>query len=405
MNWNVIVEDRNVHKKVSNKIDEIYQVIVNYYNKERIGLLGGYSGSLLFLYYYWRYTQKEEHFLMLQEKCTLVLKDFIFSTHSSYCSGYAGICWLIRFLTNEGIVEISDTDKYLNEMDKIIHQIMLLYLKENNFDLDFLHGGLGIAYYFSTQYNKNGEVAIKDFFSTLDEKKISDSDGSVKWKTIVHNGEEKFWAYNLGLSHGMAGIVAYLQKVIESHNNEMDSREFLLKTTQFYKKNTNPPTFRSVFSPWIPIEKHEYIESRLAWCYGDLGICPVLYKAGMLLNDSELAALAINTLVKSCNRRNHFLDSVADACICHGTSGISHIYNRMYQLTNLSVFKNSALYWLDETLKMGNNDNQLAGYSFLHSGEYASSIDLLTGISGVGLSLLASIDSVEPKWDECLMLS
>ena len=73
--------------------------------------------------------------------------------------------------------------------------------------------------------------------------------------------------------------------------------------------------------------------------------------------------------------------------------------------TNILAFKDSALYWLKETLKMGNNPNEFAGYIFIHSGHYTSNFSLLSGVSGVGLSLCSAIYPIEPLWDECLLLS
>jgi lantibiotic modifying enzyme len=196
-----------------------------------------------------------------------------------------------------------------------------------------------------------------------------------------------------------------LLKLIECHTHDVLARKLLSKIVLFYKNNTNPSTYRSVFSPWIIPENNSYTESRLAWCYGDLGIGQVLHKAGILLNDRELTELALDSLVRSCKRKDIILENIVDACMCHGPLGICHIYNRMYQKTDMPIFKDIAIYWLNEALKMGKESKHFAGFHFVHSGEYIANFSLLTGISGVGLSLLAMIDSVEPKWDECLMLS
>jgi lantibiotic modifying enzyme len=216
---------------------------------------------------------------------------------------------------------------------------------------------------------------------------------------------EKTLAYNLGMAHGMGSIIGFLLKLIEYQKYGIFAKELLLKIILFYKNNTNPSTYRSVFAPWISPDSDSKIESSLAWCYGDLGISLVLYKAGVLLNDIELTNLALNSLVKSGYRKDKTFDNINDACFCHGTSGICHIYNRMYQQTNLTVFKDLAIYWLEETLKMGQKAGQFAGFQFIHTENDILNFSLLNGLSGVGLSLLSIIDSTEPKWDECIMLS
>lgn len=404
MSWNILVEDKDTYNVVKNKIDDIYQLIANYYDKKQVGLLGGYGGCLLFLYYYYKFTQKEEHLLVLMEKCNMVFEDFVSTSHSTYCSGYSGICWLIRFLANQDVIDAYDTDDYLEEVDRFIHHSILLCIK--NRDFDYLHGGLGMAYYFSTQKNKNGVIAMQDFLSALDNNKITNLDASVKWLSNVYiNKHEQVLACNLGLAHGMASIMALLIKQIESNTNVILSRKLLDRTVHFYINKTNPSTCRSVFPPWIHMDTNGYSESRLAWCYGDLGISYVLYRAAISLNDSELTKFALNILIKCSERKDYRVDNIVDACICHGTSGICHIFNRMYQKTDLTIFKKTAMFWLGETLKMGEVSNQLAGFHFVHDGEYSSNFSILTGLSGVGLSLLATIDSTEPCWDECLTLS
>lgn len=404
MEWKPLIEDENIYNAVKNKIYEIYDTVVNYYDEENSGLLGGYGGCILFLYYFYRFTKKEEHLLMLQKKCEEVLEDFLHSKTAAYCNGYSGICWLIRFFTNEGIIESSDVDETLTEIDKINHHLMLMHVKQNNFD--FLHGALGIGYYFVTQNNKCGDVGIQNLLSELENNIIHNPDGSIKWLSNVFIKKyETSLVYNFGVAHGMASTAGFLTELVKVNKNEIIARRLLSDLILFYNNNTNPTTFRSVFPTWITAEGDRYAESRLAWCYGDLGISPILYKAGMVLNDSKLKEFALNILIKSCSRKDYKLDQVMDACFCHGTSGVAHIYNRMYQKTNILAFKDSALYWLKETLKMGNNPNEFAGYIFIHSGHYTSNFSLLSGVSGVGLSLLATIDSSEPKWDECLMLS
>jgi hypothetical protein len=403
MLWKNLLNGSQTYITVKNKVDEIYEAIVNYENNEFIALLGGYSGCLLFHYYYYRFTKKKEHLLVLQKKCKTILDDFINKPDISYCSGYSGICWLIRFLKNEDIIEIIDTKKYFFEIDNLIHQGLLYYLQQNNYD--YLHGGLGMVYYFITQGNENGDSVLQEFLSALDSNKIN-VDGSVKWLSNIYvKPYEKTLAYNLGMAHGMGSIIGLLLKLIECQKHDIFAKELLLKIILFYKNNKNPSTYRSVFSPWIIPDNDEKIESRLAWCYGDLGISQILYKAGVLLNDVELTKLALNSLFKSSYRKNKILDNVDDACICHGTSGICHIYNRMYQQTNMSIFKDLAIYWLDETLKMGQKSEQFAGFQFMHTGNDILNFSLLNGLSGVGLSLLSMIDSTEPKWDECIMLS
>jgi hypothetical protein len=99
---------------------------------------------------------------------------------------------------------------------------------------------------------------------------------------------------------------------------------------------------------------------------------------------------------------------VADASFCHGTAGIAHIYNRMYQSTGGNHYKLAARFWLNETLKMAMHNNGIAGYRYWYPSSednYKDEPGLLEGAAGIGLVIMAAISDLEPVWDEALMLS
>lgn len=99
---------------------------------------------------------------------------------------------------------------------------------------------------------------------------------------------------------------------------------------------------------------------------------------------------------------------IVDAGLC----SIAHIYNRLYHQTNELRFKNAALYWYQESIKMAKYENKYAGYKlpyYLGKSEKKlceiHNLSFLTGIAGIGLALLSAIYPITPSWDECLLLS
>lgn len=406
MNWTPLIDlnDKIRYNAIKDKIDLIYITIKRFESKESKGLLAGDCGCLLFLYYYYRLTHKKEALLILQSRVEKISQNIVRIRNGSFCNGYAGICWLLRFFANEGIIDSSDMDDLLQEVDICINQLIVYELQKKDFD--FLHGSLGMAYYFSTQNNNNGNEAITTFLNVLYENKINNTDGSIKWLMPAYiNVNECKMVYNLSLSHGMASIIALLSKLTKKVAFESLSKEILKKSMLYFKNHIHPDIYRSCFSPWISPDSNEYIESRLCWCYGDPGIAKVLHNAGIVLNTPEYTHLALNVFAKNANRKNTKIENVSEACFCHGTSSLCHIYNRMYQETNIKSFKNTAIYWLDETLMMGNNKSNYAGYIFNDMGNINMNYSLLSGLTGVGLTLIATISPEEAKWDECVLLS
>ena len=107
------------------------------------------------------------------------------------------------------------------------------------------------------------------------------------------------------------------------------------------------------------------------------------------------------------SRRELTQNSVVDACLCHGTSGIALVFYRMWRNTRLPEFRRATDYWIEQTLKMARFDDGLAGYKTWQGTEkgYQSSQELLEGIAGIGLVLLSYYYDMEPTWDKCLLLS
>src|SRR5699024_10935192 len=107
--------------------------------------------------------------------------------------------------------------------------------------------------------------------------------------------------------------------------------------------------YHSNFPSYIQISNKEQIGSRLAWCYGDLGIGMALYITARHLNNTDIERKSIDILGSTISRRTQDITGVVDACFCHGTCGIGHIYNRLYNYTNISMFKDASIYWFNKT--------------------------------------------------------
>jgi hypothetical protein len=108
-------------------------------------------------------------------------------------------------------------------------------------------------------------------------------------------------------------------------------------------------------------------------------------------------------------RRNLQDNHVSDACLCHGTAGIGHIFYRMWWNTKLPEFKDAADYWFEQTLKMARFEDGLAGFKALEiqdgKSTWINKYGLLEGILGIGLAMLTYYYEMDPVWDECLLLS
>lgn len=369
-----------------------------------LGLMGGVSGIVLFYFYYAKSFKDDE----ANEKGHLLLYN-IFETinkgvyYDSFANGIVGIGWVVEHLLENDFIETSDNNLLL-ELDNCA--LLTMDKGIGNNDFDYLHSALGNGIYFLSRLKKNN--LVKDYLIKLvdafEDASEFDILGGLKWPTL--NEGRKI--YNLSLSHGIASNIVFLTKVLEYDIYSKKAYKLLSGSVNYLINNQlNSSRYCSVFPNYV-CDSEDLRESRLAWCYGDLGIGIALYQASVVANNEQWKELSMEVILKTTKRKSFKNTYVNDAGLCHGTAGIAHIYNRMYKNTGISEFKIASNYWFNQTLKMAKHKDGLAGYKTWQRPEYgnwSNEFGLLDGIAGIGLAILSKISKIEPAWDRCLLLS
>lgn len=397
--WKGLVSE-NRKNIFSQKLNEITNVLENNFSKiNETGLLSGKLGIALYFFYYSSYSGKEKYANLGLDIISDVFKDIRFVNFSD---GYAGLGWTIEHLVNEGFID-SDAKSFLMNFDGPLEKHMIEDIKDENYD--YLTGAFGYVLYFLKRLSCDEiEVNLSQFLQNLNATGINTQE-KYKWTSIV-NAKQKLMGVDLGLAHGQISIVALLIKIVgigiaSDGVSEMlnGAIKYIIDQHEFLE------TRLSVFPNFI-IEGIEKDNSRLAWCYGDLGIGITLWRASQVLKDKKLESFSIKVLIHTTKRKDLQSNFVRDAILCHGAAGVAHIYNRMYNYTLINEFKEASQYWFDETLKMARFKDGYAGYkSYYGENIWKNQLGLLEGIAGVGLSLISAISHIEPSWDECLLLS
>ncbi|NOQ24523.1 MAG: hypothetical protein GQ564_04100 [Bacteroidales bacterium] len=406
MYWRQTINNSNI-QKYSEKLKEIAKILQNECPdlEDNIGVMGGKVGIVTFLFYYAKLFDKQDPYDYALELLISVFdeidKGFNYHTHAG---GLAGIGTVIELLTQEELIE-ADTDEVLSGFDDFLYKVMINELKNSNYD--FLHGAVGIGFYFlKRKSNKDSHKFLNNFVNELDSIAHKDEQG-IKWLSVL-NREENSQGYNLSLSHGISSIIVFLSKLYSEGIAKEKVLGLLSGAVKYLlSQQLDITKFKSNFPSWV-CKDEPSTHSRLSWCYGDLGIGMALWQAGNNTNNETWKEKAIEILLHSTKRRDLKEDSVLDAGLCHGSAGIAHIFNRMYINTGLMEFKNTADYWFSETLKMAKFDDGLAGYKVWRSSEMGglqNQFGFLEGIAGIGLTLISATSDIEPKWDECLLLS
>jgi hypothetical protein len=391
-------------KEVERKIEEIYESILKYIKENKIrklaSLYSGDLGLLLFLNYYSKYAQNEKIDFFTEEYCENILDEIILDkTFYTFSNGLTGLLYLVQFLKKNNLI-IIDLTEVKDDLEICIINEMKNDFKYKYYDL--LHGPMGVGYYFLKNNKKeNILINIVDFLYEIAEKDYENK--SFKWKSILNEKNEI--GYNISLSHGISSIILFLSYLLKNKLKSDKIIEMLKYSTNYVlSQQIDYLTYGSYFPTYSLDYTKPITKSRLAWCYGDLGIAYSIWNAGKTLNHREWEELGLKILIKSTERKGTIENNVMDAGICHGCIGISMIYGRLYIETKNITFQIARDHWIKQSLLFAKYNDGVGGYKTYSKGEYINDYYLLTGISGIGLMYLSYLMNDLQRWDEIFFL-
>lgn len=225
------------------------------------------SGISLFLFFHALLTNKVTKY----DNAFKMLEQTIMRYRQSKVTppSVAKMGWLLINLDKNGFVE-SDVNELIGNVDEFLFKIIPEYINKGHYD--FLHGAMGIVLYFLSKNEKETDEFISQFIDEF-EKTAGNTEGSgLKWlSTIDYKTGKK--GYNISMSHGIASIIAMLSKIYKNGINRQKTK-YLLEGAMNYLLQQKLPEgkYISIF-PNLALESMDTLyPSRLAWCYGDLGI-------------------------------------------------------------------------------------------------------------------------------------
>jgi len=393
---------------IKQKVDQIAECIFEKIQKnekpESYGLYSGEFGMLLFLFYYARYSKSEKYSTIAEAYAERLFNRFLNESRlHTFCDGFSGILYLFEFLREHNFINMDVSDSQ-SAIDNYLIAQMRSNIQQSYYD--FMHGALGVGLYFLKK-GTNSECIqeIVDFLYQTAEK---ESDNQIfKWRSVIDHENNRI-GYNLSLSHGISSIIIFLSRVAKSGVNDKKVMEMLSGAVKYIlSQQRDFNQFGSYFLNYIPIDFQEYVppKSRMAWCYGDLGIGIAIWQAGKDIDNTVWKAKGVEILIQSTKRRTFTESLINDAGICHGSAGLAMIYHRMYLETSRREFKDATDFWVKQTLNFSRFNDGLAGYKTALKDELINDNSLLTGISGIGLVLSSFLSEDKQAWDEMFLLS
>ncbi len=385
---------------IEKKLHEIAQVIFLHIAEKRIqdvnlmGLYSGKSGMLLFLSHYLRkYPNKKQ-----EEVYEEYLQEFLdeltgeLQVSLTYCSGLAGAFEALKLMNESAVIEL-DFSEIEDAYNKALWSWVNYCFENQNYD--FLHGALGVSMYF-----RDNPQYIENTLRWLEKTAIREGD-KLKW--ISSLGYNKPQGYNICLSHGMSSIIIYLSQVYRSGVLTELNEQLLKGAVNYILSQEIDHDQYGCYFPSQSLENGDPVfRSKLAWCYGDLGVAAALWQAGKVTKNNLWSDKALEVYRFSAGRTDLQNAMVNDAGLCHGTASIAMMFAYMYRETSDTQFKNARDYWIAQSLTMSRFPDGLAGYKQYSRDDdkqptWENSYTLLEGIAGIGCMLLSVFDTDTEK--------
>jgi hypothetical protein len=322
-------------------------------------------------------------------------------------SGFSGIAWAIARLGAMGLSSMED----LEEIDEALWG--LVSRRPWRADYDLIVGLVGLGVYALERLPRPMAArTLEQIVARLEELSIQAGPGLSWWTPAAYLEPAQQALYpegyfNLGVAHGVPAVVALLALCARAGVAEQKARALSVGGVRWLLANRLPDSpgarFPSCIGPGIPVRP-----ARSAWCYGDPGVVLCLLVAARAMSDLELERTVLE-LARETVRRPAEHAGVVDAGICHGTAGLGHLYNRLYQVSGEPLFKEAATSWFSRTLELRRPGEGVAGYCRWGRATEQEEVGwipeggLLYGTTGVALALLAACHPFPPTWDGLLM--
>jgi lantibiotic modifying enzyme len=319
------------------------------------------------------------------------------ASRAALYGGVAGVAWLVTHI--DALFNRRD-DNAFETIDKTLLRACRHF--RIPFGYDLINGAVGIGVYFIERLPHIRAVeALLQIIRALDAS-AEREDNYVTWHTpapLLHESQRELMPsghYNLGVAHGVSGIVGFLGELTRAGVYTSQVEAMLTGAIRWIlsKRLRN-----GLFPRWI-VPGVTQDPSRISWCYGELGLAVTLLIAARALHDKTVEEVAVDIGLASSTRR---IDTgVVDTCLCHGAAGNAHLFNRLFQATRHLEFREAAEFWFHRALENRVEGDGIGGY-LAWKRSWQCDASFLTGSTGIALSFLAATTSLEPNWDRLLL--
>jgi hypothetical protein len=326
---------------------------------------------------------------------------------ASLLSGFAGLMWLLQHLpavAGDATAVLEHADRAIGDALSLPHWDGPFYLAE---------GLLGFGVYLLERpINPMTEQGIARIIQHLDRLAVEEGPGvawlrpAASFPPLVRPDADVF---DLGIPRGVTGAIAFLAAASQRPAARGLAQPLLRRAVDWLVQQQSCSVAWGRFGSRRTPAEPPPPPTRLAWCYGDLGISIAILAAARALSDAALEKFAIDLALFTTERRGPDTE-IADASFCHGSAGAAHLYARLYQATADLRFLEASRHWFEAALEMHHGPDGIHGFSTYYATDENTDLHrysdhgLLMGSVGIGLMLLSACRPIEPNWDRFMLI-
>jgi class I lanthipeptide synthase len=314
--------------------------------------------------------------------------------------GVCGLGCMVIDLADEATAEL-----VCEPIDRGLLAVLGVARWEHEFEL--IRGLAGIATYALQRPARPSSRRIAERVLHHLEATIQERDAGVVWWTPAAHLPEHLasqhpegWL-NLGVSHGIPGVIGVLARYLHAGVEPVRARR-LLERAVTGLLSLAPASPGPRFPAYLDRGETRTAPTRLAWCYGDLGIAVMLLAAARAASEPDWEREAID-LATAAARRSYETSGVVDAGLCHGAAGNAHLFARLHAATGDATFAAAARGWYERVFAFRKPGKGIGGYVVHRQDEELVNASFLEGAIGIALALLSATQDVDPVWDRRLL--
>lgn len=378
---------------ILNRIDKV--IDKNNFEFANAGFLEGNLGYCL--YYYYRYLLLNEDLFL--NKLSYYLEKSIHDINNNKIEYYSPahiieIGRVLAYFVSEEILDYA----YLHEFSQSSEKIVLTYLyrKIEDVNFDSFDGVVLVGNYFLDLYelgdNSKHESIILMLNTLLD--------------NAICNKNQCFWKFNfrnrappfieLGIIHGMAGIVCFLSRVTKNHIGNQELIGVIQKACNFIISCQSDKT-KFLF----PLDSELYFgfPCSINLAYGDIGIGYILKTAGIVLNSDDIKNKGEYVIGRCANYKDDLNGEIKDAELIYGAAGLMSFFDNMAYYEDKDEYRLATIYWLDKIIYFSHNESKYAGFeTYMNGFKEDVQYSFTHGLIGIAVALICYILKIPHKY-------